>query len=155
MACVGLQCVGFNQEVYKGILDYSVKFSESKWMSLANASAKVLSGVFQSTPNVSANENVNTPSMRTPNIQKQFPRTPRLRSNPSSTNGSPPRGGHWGNQNHFCVSPPLGLGFGSSTWSMASNGRANSLISFATHDLESVELPIACLKGEAYEADFT
>lgn len=151
MACVALLCVGFNQEVYKAILDNSVKFSESKWMSLANASARVLSGAFHSTPNVSANE-----SMRTPNMQKQFPRTPHLRSNTSSTNSSPtPRGGHWGIQNHFCVSPPLGLGFGSSTWSMTSNGRANSLISFATHDLDSMELPIESLKGEAYEADFT
>ncbi|KAF9557762.1 hypothetical protein CPC08DRAFT_591889, partial [Agrocybe pediades] len=34
VACVGLQCVGFNQEVYKSILDHSTKFSETKWKSL-------------------------------------------------------------------------------------------------------------------------
>ncbi|KDR82042.1 hypothetical protein GALMADRAFT_49446, partial [Galerina marginata CBS 339.88] len=34
VACVGLQCVGFNQEVYKSIIDHSIKFSETKWKAL-------------------------------------------------------------------------------------------------------------------------
>lgn len=31
VACVGLQCVGFNQELYQAIIQYSIKFGETKW----------------------------------------------------------------------------------------------------------------------------
>ncbi|KAF8874777.1 hypothetical protein CPB84DRAFT_1629999, partial [Gymnopilus junonius] len=31
VTCVGLQCVGFNQEVYKSLIEYSIKFGETKW----------------------------------------------------------------------------------------------------------------------------
>lgn len=34
VACVGLQCVGFNQEVYKAILEHSAKLTETKWKPL-------------------------------------------------------------------------------------------------------------------------
>ncbi|PPQ80183.1 hypothetical protein CVT24_006590 [Panaeolus cyanescens] len=34
VACVGLQCVGFNQEVYKSMIEHSIKFGESKWKTM-------------------------------------------------------------------------------------------------------------------------
>ncbi|KAF9032980.1 hypothetical protein BJ165DRAFT_1568111, partial [Panaeolus papilionaceus] len=34
VTCVGLQCVGFNQEVYKSMIEHSIKFSESKWKTM-------------------------------------------------------------------------------------------------------------------------
>ena len=143
VACVALICVGFNQEVYKSILEHSVKFSESQWKALANVSVKVLSGVTQTSPNVSAKENSNksapaTPTVKTPIMQKHFPRTSSLLSNPGSINGSPPpRRGHSEIRKYMCASPPVGLGFGSSTWSMTSNSRVNSAVSLAAHDFES------------------
>lgn len=34
IACVGLQCVGFNQEVYKSVLEHAAKFTQAKWNSI-------------------------------------------------------------------------------------------------------------------------
>jgi len=34
IACVGLECVGFNQEVYKSVLEHAGKFSQAKWNSI-------------------------------------------------------------------------------------------------------------------------
>ncbi|KJA19103.1 hypothetical protein HYPSUDRAFT_168524 [Hypholoma sublateritium FD-334 SS-4] len=34
VACVGLQCVGFNQDVYRSILEHSAKLLETKWKPL-------------------------------------------------------------------------------------------------------------------------
>jgi len=42
VACVGLQCVGFNQTVYKSILEHATKFGQTKWKSLTTVSANVL-----------------------------------------------------------------------------------------------------------------
>jgi hypothetical protein len=165
VACVGLLCVGFNHEVYESILDFSVKFSESKWKSLAIVSAKVASEAAQDSPTMSASENGNTPppatvaglkpTMKTPIMQKQFPRTPSFLSNPGSMTSSPsPRRVQIEMHNYTRASPPLGLGFGPSMWSMASNGRANSLpVSLANRDFESMVLPKECLKGEAYQEE--
>lgn len=32
--CIGLQCVGFNQDIYKAILEHSARLNETKWKSL-------------------------------------------------------------------------------------------------------------------------
>ncbi|KAF9481346.1 hypothetical protein BDN70DRAFT_855397 [Pholiota conissans] len=34
VACIGLQCVGFSQDIYKAILEHSAKLNETKWKSL-------------------------------------------------------------------------------------------------------------------------
>ena len=138
--------------MYKSILEHSVKFSESKWKALANVSVKALSGALPTSPNMSAKENGNksapaTPTMKTPIMQKHFPRTSSLLSNPSSINGSPPpRGGNSEIQNYMCSSPPVGLGFGSSTWSMT-NSRADSAVSLLVNDFESMQLSTEYLKS--------
>lgn len=37
VACVGLQCVGFNDDVYRAILDQSAKFVQTKWKTITGA----------------------------------------------------------------------------------------------------------------------
>ena len=96
VACVGLQCVGFNQTVYKSVLDHAAKFGQTKWKSLTTASANVLAaaggGSVQPGPKISSIAN----RSRTPN------RTKLSMATPSPSN----------------LSPALtsGLGPGSSTW---------------------------------------
>jgi hypothetical protein len=34
VACVSLQCVGFNQEIYRSVLEHSTKLNQSKWKPL-------------------------------------------------------------------------------------------------------------------------
>lgn len=34
VACVGLQCVGFNRDVYKAILEHAAKFTQAKWKTM-------------------------------------------------------------------------------------------------------------------------
>jgi hypothetical protein len=97
VACVGLQCVGFNQTVYKSILDHAAKFGQTKWKSLTTASANVLAaagGSVQSSPKTSG---VVTNRSRAPNRTKQSMSTPSPSSNLSPAMAS-------------------GLGPGSSTW---------------------------------------
>ena len=95
VACVGLQCVGFNQTVYKSVLDHAAKFGQTKWKSLTTASANVLAAAgdgLQPGPKISSAAN----RSRTPNRPKLSMATP----SPSN------------------LSPALtsGLGPGSSTW---------------------------------------
>ena len=96
VACVGLQCVGFNQTVYKSVLDHAVKFGQTKWKSLTTASANVLAAAgdgVQPGPKISSVAN----RSRTPNRTKLSMATPSLSN----------------------LSPALttsGLGPGSSTW---------------------------------------
>jgi len=96
VACVGLQCVGFNQTVYKSILEHAAKFGQTKWKSLTTASANVLAaaagGSGQSGPKTSGVAN----RSRTPN------RTKLSMPTPSPSNLSP--------------AMTSGLGPGSSTW---------------------------------------
>jgi hypothetical protein len=94
VACVGLQCVGFNQTVYKSVLDHAAKFGPTKWKSLTTASANVLAAAgdgVQPGPKISS-----VARSRTPNRTKLSMATP-IPSN---------------------LSPTLtgGLGPGSSTW---------------------------------------
>ena len=95
VACVGLQCVGFNQTVYKSVLEHAAKFGQAKWKSLTTASANVLAAAGDSVqpgPKISSIAN----RSRTPN------RTKLSMATPSPSN----------------LSPALasGLGPGSSTW---------------------------------------
>ncbi|KAF8801448.1 hypothetical protein BYT27DRAFT_7198244 [Phlegmacium glaucopus] len=97
VACVGLQCVGFNQTVYKSILEHAAQFGQTKWKSLTTASANVLAaagggGSVQSGPKTSGVAN----RSRTPN------RTKLSMPTPSPSNLSP--------------AMTSGLGPGSSTW---------------------------------------
>jgi hypothetical protein len=94
VGCVGLQCVGFNQTVYKSVLDHAAKFGQIKWKSLttsANVLAAAGDGV-QSGPKILSVAN----RSRTPNRTKLSMAT----LSPSN------------------LSPILtsGLGPGSSTW---------------------------------------
>ncbi|TFK35506.1 hypothetical protein BDQ12DRAFT_611780, partial [Crucibulum laeve] len=55
VACVGLRCVGFNQEVYKVVLEQSSKFVCNKWEALATVgvslpSQAVLASIVRDTP---------------------------------------------------------------------------------------------------------
>ncbi|KAF5317962.1 hypothetical protein D9619_012172 [Psilocybe cf. subviscida] len=55
VACVGLQCVGFNQDLYKAIIQYSIKFGETKWKAAQVAAASSSgSGTPSTTPVSSA-----------------------------------------------------------------------------------------------------
>lgn len=124
VTCVGLHCIGFNQEIYKAILEHAGKFSESKWKSLATASAKVLAAATQANPNSTSNggkevQTATTPVLvKTPIIGKHSSRTPGHLSTSTSSNGSP---GSIYAKSFASVSPQLGLGFGSSTWNMWAN----------------------------------
>ena len=95
VACVGLQCVGFNQTVYKSILDHAAKFGQTKWKSLTTASANVLAaaggGSVQPGPKMSVANRCRTPN-----------RTKLSIATPSPSNISP--------------AMTSGLGPGSSTW---------------------------------------
>lgn len=95
VACVGLQCVGFNQTVYKSILEHAAKFGQTKWKSLTAGSANVLSAAggssVQPGPKISV-----TNRSRTPN------RTKLSMATSSTSNLSPVMAS--------------GLGPGSSTW---------------------------------------
>ncbi|KIM49731.1 hypothetical protein M413DRAFT_115341 [Hebeloma cylindrosporum] len=44
IACVGLQCVAFNQEVYRAIIEWGVRWGESKWRAAALASGSAPGG---------------------------------------------------------------------------------------------------------------
>ena len=41
---MGLQCVAFNQEVYRAIIEWGVRWGESKWRAAALASGPALGG---------------------------------------------------------------------------------------------------------------
>ena len=95
VACVGLQCVGFNQTVYKSVLDHAAKFGQTKWKSLTTASANVLAAAgdgVQPGPKISSVAN----RSRTPNRTKLSMATPSLSNLPPALTS--------------------GLGPGSSTW---------------------------------------
>jgi hypothetical protein len=120
VTCVGLRCVGFNQEVYKSVQEHFVKFGESRWKSLATGSP---SNINSNIPLVTM-----TPELgiaRTPIVPKHLPRTPGLISSSTGlTNGSPPaRGIHLYKHTHVNTSPALGLGFGSLSWGMSANNK--------------------------------
>ncbi|EKM81270.1 hypothetical protein AGABI1DRAFT_72163 [Agaricus bisporus var. burnettii JB137-S8] len=64
VACVGLQCVGFNREVYKAILEHANKFTQAKWKivntttnPLANIGAAANTGGSNTGTGVSGNGN--------------------------------------------------------------------------------------------------
>jgi len=117
VTCVGLRCVGFNQEVYKSVQEHFVKFGESRWKSLAMGSP---SNINSHIPLVTMSPELST---RTPVVPKHLPRTPGLiPSSTSLTNGSSPaRGIHPYKHTHVNTSPALGLGFGSLSWGMNAN----------------------------------
>lgn len=54
IACVGLQCVGFNQEVYKSVLEHAGKFSQAKWNSI-NGGMNPATGVTSNIPGKPSN----------------------------------------------------------------------------------------------------
>ena len=99
VACVGLQCVGFNQTVYKSILEHAVKFGQTKWKSLTTASANVLAATAGGGGGVQS-------SSKTSGVVTNRSRTPN-RTKPSMSTLSPSN-----------LSPVMtsGLGPGSSTW---------------------------------------
>jgi len=122
VACVGLQCVGFNQEVYRSILEHSSKFSETKWKSVA-ASASISPGTASPTPN-SAPTAAGTPTgsgHTTPNPLVKTPINVRhlhralgsmISSSSSGSTGSPA-------SSHLSTPGSGILGLGSSLWNVA------------------------------------
>ncbi|KAH9483526.1 hypothetical protein JR316_0002994 [Psilocybe cubensis] len=109
VACVGLQCVGFNQEVYKSIIDHSIKFSETKWKSLASASVSS-----PLTPQSTHASTAGTPSpgVKTPVVSRHMHRTPNYLGSGNSSAGSPCPSSHLG-------TPTGSLGLGSSLWNIS------------------------------------
>ncbi|PPQ91789.1 hypothetical protein CVT25_000434 [Psilocybe cyanescens] len=115
VACVGLQCVGFNQEVYKSIIDHSIKFSETKWKSLA--AATVASPL---TPQANASSgSTPSPGVKTPVVARHLHRTPAYLGSGNSS-GSPCPSSHLG-------TPTGGLGLGSSLWNISSKASASPI----------------------------
>ncbi|KAJ3506110.1 hypothetical protein NLJ89_g7053 [Agrocybe chaxingu] len=111
VACVALQCVGFNHEVYRSLLEYSIRFGESKWKSLATASANVLAAAASVSSVTGSLSGANSPAsgagtphsqpsgtptppariqMQTPAPLRHIPRTPTHPTHLSSAaSGSP------------------------------------------------------------------
>ncbi|CAA7260944.1 unnamed protein product [Cyclocybe aegerita] len=148
VACVALRCVGFNHEVYRSLLEYSIRFGESKWKSLATASANVLAAAASvssvsgspsganspasgaSTPHSQPSGTPTPPArmqMQTPAPLRHIPRTPTHPTHLSSAaSGSPSTTlghsqGYGVNPVRLVGTPPvLGLGLGSSAWNVHS-----------------------------------
>lgn len=109
VACIGLQCVGFNQEVYKSIIDHSIKFSETKWKSLA--AAGVSSPLTPQATHASSG-GTPSPSVKTPVVARYLHRTPNYLGSGNSSSGSPCPSSHLG-------TPTGSLGLGSSLWNIS------------------------------------
>ncbi|KAF8162712.1 hypothetical protein B0H34DRAFT_856362 [Crassisporium funariophilum] len=111
VACVGLQCVGFNQEVYKSIIDHAIKFSQAKWKSLTTASANILAAAGGSIPPTTPR--LTSSGAKANALIGRQARTPvhllSATSTPSPSNALSP-------------SVANGLGTGSSLWSGALSG---------------------------------
>ncbi|KAF9441637.1 hypothetical protein P691DRAFT_470890 [Macrolepiota fuliginosa MF-IS2] len=71
VACVGLQCVGFNQDVYRSVLDHASKFTQTKWKNMSpsipgtntNVATPLITGV---NSGISVNTNKTTISIKSP-----------------------------------------------------------------------------------------
>ncbi|KAF8959740.1 hypothetical protein BDZ97DRAFT_1836777 [Flammula alnicola] len=111
VACVGLQCVGFNQEVYKAIIEHSIKFSEAKFKALAAQGATGTPAAPAKTP----------AAAKTPVMPRHAHRASTLMGSAGSVGAGSPSG-----QAHLPGTPVSGgigtlLGSGSSIWNMSTN----------------------------------
>ncbi|KAJ3569995.1 hypothetical protein NP233_g4688 [Leucocoprinus birnbaumii] len=69
VACVGLQCVGFSQEVYKSVLEHAAKFTQAKWKSMnpmATASNPASPPIASNSPGTGVASNAPSKSASTP-----------------------------------------------------------------------------------------
>jgi len=132
VAVIGLQCVGFNQEVYQSVVEYSVRFGENKWKSIAAAASSSSSSVEASPAITSASAGVvsgastpiMTPIPATASVATRHASRPQsyLGSRPTSSNASPINSGHYkGPSLPITIHQTQGLGLGSSIWNMTAN----------------------------------
>ena len=95
MACVGLQCVGFNQEVYRSVSELAAKLNQSKWKALA----------------------IPTPPAATTPVQNQALGLPVPATIPTSHFKAPPPATTTSPSLHSGTGSPIsGLGIGAPAW---------------------------------------
>ncbi|KXN91932.1 hypothetical protein AN958_11317, partial [Leucoagaricus sp. SymC.cos] len=147
IACVGLQCVGFNQEVYRSVLEHAAKFTQARWKTantsgalvIANAANPTSSPATASSPGTGSTGNLpfSKPTSATvkPGIGASRPVSPTLLGATTTGFGA--------------VAAGLGLGNGAA-WNttaalLTQNSNSTILPSTGTENLQASENPAAYL----------